>query len=656
MTRRFLAPLGCLVTLCAGFALAGDDVADAIRKLQKGKKAEDRMTAAKFLGGQADPAAIEALAQALLDRDPLVRETAASALWETGANAKAAEPALRKALEDSDPDVVAGAAGALEVMGVDAKELAAARRVALGYALRHARPSEYHTAFLLARGLIGIDPAAVVVPGLLPYLGVVSAAMEEKPRGWLEHSDEVQTAAKALEEVTGTQDRTAIPFLLDELDRSPASAPSLLGALGMYKPSPEGFAQALVAQMHSRYTRARHAAAGQCRSLTSDADVASCAAGAAALTRDSDQSVRIEAMNALQTAGARAVASVPDVVGVLEQDPSADARAYAAETLGEIGEASQAVAQKVKAQVAEQAKGPLATAMMAGDGKVAVKAVAAYNRLWLKTSEAVATLVQVAESAASVAARERALAALRNRQGQARPFLERVRALSQSAEGNVGADARNAVASIERGGPGSPNPVMTAAPAGTAARLDPGAEARGLSKLRELDIPFDESGFYQALMEAQPQVVRAFLDAGMSPSHPFPKDDARHPLMVLFFYRACRANQPTSAAAIEIAKDLLAAGANVNQTDDNGMTPMMFAALSCDGPTVRLLLAAGAKLRTIARGNKVTALTNALGLNNQAAEELIASGARLDPEDVKDYADIFKNDPKTLALVKKATP
>ena len=132
--RRFfsLALSLCLVCAWSSTALAGDPVRDAVKKLQKAKKAQERVEAARFLGGRNQTEAVEALAQALTDKEPSVREAAASALWETGKGAKAAAPALRKALDDPEPGVIARAAGALDFMdAATPEELAPARRRAL---------------------------------------------------------------------------------------------------------------------------------------------------------------------------------------------------------------------------------------------------------------------------------------------------------------------------------------------------------------------------------------------------------------------------------------------------------------------------------------------------------------------------------------------
>jgi HEAT repeat protein len=662
--RRFLSLTLSLGLVCAwgSAALAGDSVRDAIKKLQKAKRAEERQDAARFLGGRADAEAVDALAQALSDRDPSVREAAASALWKTGSEAKAAEPALRKALEDPEPRVIASAAGALDFMdAATPEELAPARR----RALQGARDD--YTAFAAARGLIGLDPPRSVLPRLLRYLAREVEAMEamSRPGG----RSDVEAAEKALRRVAETTDRSAIPLLQDELGRSPASAPWLLKTLALFEPPPERFAQTLVREMRARSAKTRAAALSACLDLSGDADVAVWAPEATALLLDAEYGVRAEAVSALQEAGGRAAAAAPNLVRLLKEEAAPPARARVAQALGDIGDASQAVPQKTKATVAEQVKDAMVAAVGDKDEDVAGNALSSYNRLLLPAAEVVDVLARAAEGTGPVQVRWRALQMLRNRQGQAKPVLERVRALTKSPEKRVAEDARTAVEWIERGGPGSPNPLAaassqrpapssraTAAAAVAPARHDPDAEARGLAKLRELKLPFDEFSFARALGEAQPEAVPAFIDAGVSPGHSFASDSGRSPLILLVFSgQNCSAGQPTPEPTREVVKALIAAGADLNQTDENGNTALMFAASKCDRATVRLLISAGAKIGLRNKMN-FTALEGSIVSGNPGVEELIAAGARLDRQTAKDYLAAYKNNPKALALVKKATP
>jgi HEAT repeat protein len=659
MTRRWGAAWVSLGLLCltAAAPAAGEPpkhVRRWIGDLQKKKSAQDRASAARLLGRQKDPEAVAALAHALSDRDVEVRQAAASALWDTGKGAAAAEPALRQALNDPEPGVVARAAGALEVMGVDAGELIEVRR----RALRGAHDGV--TAFLLARGLVGFDPPAAVLPALIDYAARNARAMA-RPGSRGDYHENVESAEKALAKLAKTADRSAIPLLVAALGDTPEADPSLLRALGAYTPPPEGFAKLLAERMKDGFAGTRAAAAEQCRPLGEDADVAAWAPGATALLRDAEESVRMAALGALQTAGGRAAGAAPEIVRLLESDPSRMVRVRAAATLAELGDVSQAVSQQAKAQVAAGAKQALAAALNDPHENVAGAALSAYNVLFLPGAEAVETLTRLAESDAPTPLRRRALTFLRNRQGQAQPVLERIRALTRSPE--VGSDAAVAVASIERGGPGSPDPLVTgsagaAAPAeapGPGTTGDAAAEQRGLAALRALQLPFDEQSFFLSLKDGQADAVRAFLDAGMSPSHVFSRVSGRSPLMMLFFFGGCTRGQPMPEPFRQIVQELLARGADVNQADETGNTALMFAASDCDRATIRLLLANGAKAE--ARDQRgFDALQRAIGSNDSAAEELIAAGARLDAETAGALLEAYQDDPATLAVVEKATP
>ena len=63
-----------------------------------------------------EPSVVTALAQALQDRESLIRRAAAGTLAQFGASARSALPALRTALNDADPEVKASAQRAIEQM------------------------------------------------------------------------------------------------------------------------------------------------------------------------------------------------------------------------------------------------------------------------------------------------------------------------------------------------------------------------------------------------------------------------------------------------------------------------------------------------------------------------------------------------------------
>jgi hypothetical protein len=416
----------------------------------------------------------------------------------------------------------------------------------------------------------------------------------------------------------------------------------------------------------------RYAAINLAGKVTNERQAARWIPEAIRLLGDPDESVRMEACWSLKGVRGLAHEAAPELTRLLTGDPSMSVRARAAASLEEIGDATNPVPKAAKAAVAATAKDALASAMKNKDHDLALAAAAAYNVLQLDSAEIVAKLADAAVSGADIPARLKALQYLRNRQGQARGIVETIRPLTRSPEKLVADDAKTAIEWIERGGTGSPAPIRAGASAGTAAPVAPAARAagvpsgsaaaalstpapereqRGLAVLRERKLEFDERGFNRALANADAEAVRAYLDGGMSAKHVFVDENRRSPLMILFFSSSTCA-KPEEARAI--AKLLLERGADINQQDEKKNTALMFAANHCDRQTLRLLLKAGAKLNARNWSN-LTVLELSIVTGNPGLEELIDAGARLDPDKAKSFAEAYKNNPRALALVKKAS-
>lgn len=184
---------------------------------------------------------------------------------------------------------------------------------------------------------------------------------------------------------------------------------------------------------------------------------------------------------------------------------------------------------------------------------------------------------------------------------------------------------------------------------------DPSSEARGLALLREREITFDEGSFAQALMKVDLPVIRAFLDAGLSPTKPVASGGP--PLVVVMQGgKACAPTvRPTQAETREAVKLLLARGADANAADANGNTALMGAAMmGCDRAVMKLLLAAGAKVNAT-NVSRLTAFEMGLFYGHDGLEELIAAGYRLPPDKAKGYAQAYAGKPAVLALITKAS-
>ena len=657
---------------CLGRAQSDEEklVRDWAKTLAKDRDAKDRAAAARSLGGREHPEAVAALAKALSDADASVREAAASALWKTGKAAAAAKPELQKTLGDREAAVVARAAGALSNMGVPDAELAEAWRRALEGARDGA------TAFLAARGLIGIDHPEKLAPPILSYLSknAEEAVRPGSRRQGYDDSKSAEAAAKALEQLLKENAARLLPLLDRTVRQSPEAGRYVFGALAAVKTLPPGTVDLGLSHTRSPVAETRSAAVKLVGRVTSEREAARWIPEAIRLLGDSEESVRNEACWSLKGVKGLAHEAAPELTRLVSGDPSPTVRKAASSALEEIGDASNPISKTAKATIATTAKSALAAAMKDKDHDLAIAALGAYNVLYLDSTEIVATLADVAVSGADTAVRQKALQYLRNRQGQARGVVETIRPLTQSPDKSIAEDARTAVEWIERGGAGTPSTIKaggsvkpaarggsepragsepsTAAAAAPQAGPASGGEERGLAVLRERKLEFNEAGFARALSEGDGEAIAAYLDAGMSAKHPFVDQSRRSPLMILFFSgNACRKPEEGRATVALLLKH----GADVNQVDENRNTALMFAAGNCDRQTVRMLLNAGAKLNA-RNGVGLTALESGIVTGNSGVEELIAAGARLDAQKARSWAEAYKTNPRALALVKKATP
>lgn len=672
MVKRLLVV--CLLLAIPGAGSAGSDeeklVRDAAKTLAKDRNPRERAAAADSLGGREHPEAVAALAQALSDPEASVRQAAASALWKTGKAAAAAKPDLQKALGDNNAGVLARVAGALASIGVSDKELTDAWR----RALEGARDDS--TAFLSARALIGTDPPEKLAPFLLTYLSrnAEDAARVRKGRSSQEDTRSAEAAAKALERLLNEKGVAPVLPLLDrEIEKWPESGRYILDALASARSLPPGTVDLALKHTHSSEYRTRDAAIGLAGKVKAEREAIAWIPEAIRLLGDPEESVRMEAAGALKGVQGLAHEAAPELARLVARDRERSVRKRAVSALEDIGNASNPIPKAARAAVAGAVKSALVAAMKDKDPELSVDAVGAYNVLYLDSAEIVATLADVAVSGADPSARERALRDLRNRQGQAKSILETIRPLAKSSDKNVADEAKIAIEWIERGGAGTPGsiaaggPVASASTAASAAKAGSGArpssaapaapaatghEEHGLDVLRERKLEFNETSFSAALSEADAEAIRAYLDAGMSAKMTFASANRRSPLMILFYGRAACAQGDAGRAIVQL---LLERGADVNQLDENKNTALMFAVSNCDRPTIRLLLKAGTKI-DLRNGTGLNALESGIVSGNPGLEELIAAGARLDPQKAKSWAEAYKGNPAALALIKKATP
>jgi len=231
-----------------------------------------------------------------------------------------------------------------------------------------------------------------------------------------------------------------------------------------------------------------------------------------------------------------------------------------------------------------------------------------------------------------------------------RPALLRI--AESDPEADVRAEAKEALAKLGAGRGAAVAAVAPSTSAGSAAR---GSEAGGLAVLRARDVSFEQPSFMRALSEVDVELVRAFLDAGMSPKNPL--SDVGPPLrLTLFSNNSCRPRErPTKADTKAMVKLLLERGADPNIADVHGNTALMAASSGgCDRELMRMLIKAGAKVDA---RNKMGLTPFEFGLDSghDGLEEIIAAGYRLPPDKVKQYEQGYAGKPATQAMIKKAT-
>jgi len=653
------------VMLVLGAATSATDLADKavarwMKQLARSHDAHERAEAARFLGQLRVPEAAAPLGRALGDKDNHVRVAAARALWALGDKARPAEANLWNALGDSDPEVVVNAAGSLQLLGAEAARLADARRRALA-------TGDLSVRFLAVRGLIGLDPPAGLLPHVLDYLDHQAERMHDprvsmKSRSAAEKN--FKLADKALGKLVATQDRTLIAPLASRATRDHPAQAAVLKALAGFRPEPDGWDGILAACMASAEAPARAAAAELARQRTAPDQAARWVPAATGLLPDPDSSVRTWALYAVGAAGGLAAEATPVLIERLTTEPEARVRAQVAETLGAVGDRSQPVAQKVKERVAREAAPALELAVER-DSAVDVRkaALASLDGLALDPPVIIDILARIAHQSREEKLTWAALQRLRNRGREAAPALDTIRGLMASPNQRIADYATTIAGELEHELESHPAEVAAgavasaaAAPA-TAARAapEPAAEARGLATLRARGAKLDEHSFYTALSNADVELVTAYLDAGMAADHRFSTGGGRQPLHILFFgQKACSLSvRPTGPAAGRIVEALLAHGADVNATDENRNTPLMFAGDKCDAVVIRQLVKAGARF-DVRNGSGLTALEMGIWSGNDGLEALIEAGARLDAKTAASYEEAYKSMPRALALVRKA--
>lgn len=233
----------------------------------------------------------------------------------------------------------------------------------------------------------------------------------------------------------------------------------------------------------------------------------------------------------------------------------------------------------------------------------------------------------------------------------ARPAL--TSAMQSDADEDVRSEAKSALAKLGTGAGAASSTARTNA--ASAAPSPRGSEADGMAVLRARKVAFEESSYYRALSEGDVELVRAFLEAGMSPTKPLLEMGPPIRAM-LFSSTACQVTErPTRAETKAVVKLLLERGADPNGSDANGNTALMEAAShGCDRELTRMLIKAGARIDAKNKSG-LTPFEMGLFWGHDGLEEIIAAGYRLPPDKVKSYKEGYAGKPAVQAMITKAT-
>ena len=235
----------------------------------------------------------------------------------------------------------------------------------------------------------------------------------------------------------------------------------------------------------------------------------------------------------------------------------------------------------------------------------------------------------------------------------ARPAL--TSAMQSDADEDVRSEAKSALAKLGTGAGAGAASSTARTNVASAAPSPRGSEADGMAVLRARKVAFEESSYYRALSEGDFELVRAFLEAGMSPTKPLLEMGPPIRAM-LFSSTACQvAERPTRAETKAVVRLLLERGADPNGSDANGNTALMEAAShGCDRELTRMLIKAGAKIDAKNKSG-LTPFEMGLVWGHDGLEEIIAAGYRLPPDKVKLYKEGYAGKPAVQAMIKKAT-
>jgi len=252
-------------------------------------------------------------------------------------------------------------------------------------------------------------------------------------------------------------------------------------------------------------------------------------------------------------------------------------------------------------------------------------------------------LLDVAKTGANPFLQGDAITALRG-MGVSRAILEQAAAIAEADPDSFvqsrGEILRNYIQSL---------PAEDTASATRA--VDPERKAAGIAYLDKRNIAVSTQSLRDAARRADPETVKALLDAGIAPDTG--ATDASQTPLYFVLAQGCHSQGAETDWLVETVRLLVDAGADVGRLDGNKNPPLMHAAQYCGPKVAALLVDAGARVDA-RNGSGVTPLAMALIMGNfDAAEALVSKGARIGKDDQMMVSGV--TDERGKALIQKAS-
>ncbi len=186
----------------------------------------------------------------------------------------------------------------------------------------------------------------------------------------------------------------------------------------------------------------------------------------------------------------------------------------------------------------------------------------------------------------------------------------------------------------------------------TSRRVDPERARAAIARLDELGVGVTTEALRIAARDGNADIVAALLDAGVAPDTGV-RDLTQTPLYLATFV-GCSTQGEETDWLVDTVRHLVAAGADLGITDDNGNTVLTSATQMCGPRIVTVLVDGGAKL-DVRNGSGLTPLGMALVMGKlDAAELLVARGARLGAQE-RAMVQPSATSARAKALVKRAS-